>query len=318
MSGESIYTQLDLSKIQSYVANGQEENLHLDFKLSPNSELDRDGRRTFAKALSGYSNSDGGVIVWGVDARPNADGIDCATNLVPINNLTRFMSSLTQFTPEVVNPLVDGVTHKRIDDEQGQDSGYAATLIPASDSGPHMAKATLDRYFKRSGSSFRKMEHFDLEDMFGRRKKPSLGLRCRIQYEALISKGTHKVHRSRIILSLENSGRAIAKFPFISLHLSDPYKIYGYGLEGNGVHGLGRLPKTIGSDWNSFGGQNEAVIYPGLEHDVTVIRYDYPSEASEINELRIDYRITAENMLLIEDSITISSDELLSGSTPIE
>ena len=30
-----------------------------------------------------------------------------------------------------------------------------------------MAKLGEDRYYKRSGDSFRKMEHFDLEDMFG-------------------------------------------------------------------------------------------------------------------------------------------------------
>ena len=37
-----------------------------------------------------------------------------------------------------------------------------------------MAKAGEDRYYKRSGASFYRMEHFDLEDMFGRRLKPKL------------------------------------------------------------------------------------------------------------------------------------------------
>ena len=37
-----------------------------------------------------------------------------------------------------------------------------------------MAKLGENRYYKRSGDSFYQMEHFDLEDMFGRRRKPKL------------------------------------------------------------------------------------------------------------------------------------------------
>jgi hypothetical protein len=39
-----------------------------------------------------------------------------------------------------------------------------------------MAKFGQDRYYKRSGDTFRRMEHFDLEDMFGRRPRPKLEL----------------------------------------------------------------------------------------------------------------------------------------------
>jgi hypothetical protein len=49
-----------------------------------------------------------------------------------------------------------------------------ATFVPETDGGPFMALFGEQRYYKRSGDSFYQMEHFDLEDMFGRRQKPNL------------------------------------------------------------------------------------------------------------------------------------------------
>lgn len=50
----------------------QEEYLFLDFKLktdprSPN--LSKDDKKNYAKALSGFSNTSGGIIIWGINCR---------------------------------------------------------------------------------------------------------------------------------------------------------------------------------------------------------------------------------------------------------
>jgi hypothetical protein len=53
----------------------QSEELFLDFKRSANGgkgqRLHQDDRKNLAKAISGFGNSEGGVIVWGVDCRDN-------------------------------------------------------------------------------------------------------------------------------------------------------------------------------------------------------------------------------------------------------
>jgi len=92
--------------------------------------------------------------------------------------LAGFLSTLNSLTGGAVNPDVPGVQHRII--ESAPDAGFALTLVPASDRGPHMAKCGEDRYYKRSGSHFIKMEHFDIEDMFGRRAKPNLEVCHRI------------------------------------------------------------------------------------------------------------------------------------------
>lgn len=175
---EQLYASLNKALIDRFIIEHQEENLHLDFKLAQASMDSRDDRKTLAKALSGFANGDGGVIVWGVDASPNEDGIDCAHTKRPILPLSQFISKLNEYTGQAVNPLVGGIVHRRID--AGKDSGFAATLVPASDAGPHMAKLGEDRYYKRSGSRFAKMEHYEVADMFGRRARPLLHVDCRL------------------------------------------------------------------------------------------------------------------------------------------
>ena len=169
------FNQLDIAALDEFIRQKQEEHLHLDFKTVSNANMNgADDKKNLAKALSGFANSSGGLIVWGVDARRNTRGTDCATGFKEISPIQRFLSRLNTLTGESVSPLVDGIIHKPIiiDGEKG----CAVTLVPESQSGPHIAKLNGDRYYKRSGDSFYRMEHFDLEDMFGRRQKPMLGI----------------------------------------------------------------------------------------------------------------------------------------------
>jgi hypothetical protein len=68
-----------------------------------------------------------------------------------------------------------------------------------------MAKLGEDRYYKRSGDSFYRMEHFDLEDMFGRRQKPQLAI--------ILDSRPFNTDNNTIELhfGFRNSGRAVAK-----------------------------------------------------------------------------------------------------------
>jgi hypothetical protein len=66
-----------------------------------------------------------------------------------------------------------------------------------------MARAGDGRYYKRSGDSFSRMEHYDLADMFGRRQKP----RLHFSAEAEPAEGDIE----KITLFLQNDGRALAR-----------------------------------------------------------------------------------------------------------
>lgn len=86
---------------------GRRENLHLDFKTLASSHLrSADDKHNFAKALSGFANSDGGIVVWGVDARKDAQGVDCAQQLKPIAEVAVLVPRLNSLTSDLVSPSV--------------------------------------------------------------------------------------------------------------------------------------------------------------------------------------------------------------------
>jgi schlafen family protein len=240
------FEAIDLDAIRAFVAGGREEDLHLDFKNVQDSALGADDRKNLAIALSGFANSDGGIIVWGVDARPNAQGIDCATALRDIPNAQQYLARLNEFTGRLVSPLVDGVAHKAIPTTGAQ--GFCVSIIPTSDIGPHQAKGREDRYYKRSGSAFYRLEHFDLEDMFGGRRRPVLSVRLIPERDGA----------SRLV-AVRNDGRGVAKSPYLGIEVPRGFRASGHGFDGNGRFGL----RNIGQHgaWCLFGGDAGAVIH---------------------------------------------------------
>ena len=140
MTLSETFDALDWQKVAAFVEQKQEENLHLDFELLANSELsNKDDKRNFAKARSGFANSSGGIIIWGVDARKNADGVDCASGITELANAALMVTCLNSMTGDATSPLTDGVRHKPIINPQ-TGRGVVATLVPENDSGPYMAK----------------------------------------------------------------------------------------------------------------------------------------------------------------------------------
>ena len=101
---------ISLSQIESFLEEGKEEDLHLDFKGTNGSELrHRDDKKNYAQALSAFANSDGGILIWGIDARKNDEGIDCATDDKPLEDVKRFMGRLNELESDAVLPVIDGV-----------------------------------------------------------------------------------------------------------------------------------------------------------------------------------------------------------------
>lgn len=292
MTLRDTFDAMNLEAIRQFVENRREEDLHLDFKNVLDPALTRDDRKNLAIALSAFANSDGGIIVWGVDARPNAEGVDCATELRDIANTHQCVTRLNEFTGQCVSPLVDGVAHLAI--RSNADAGFCVSIIPASESGPHMAKGGEDRYYKRSGSAFYRLEHFDIADMFGRRRRPVLSLRL------IAERGG-----GNLLVALRNDGRGVARSPYLGLELPTSYRVSAYGADGNGRFGLRPLGQHEAR--YSFGGDAGTVIHLGQELIVTWL------EATTITPdgrpvlggaQRFRYELAAEDVAMVDGELT--------------
>src|SRR6185369_5755188 len=133
-------TQNGESALDQLIADFQSENLWLDFKQAhkagAGASLAQDDRENFAKAVSGFGNSDGGVIVWGVDCRRDPKtGADLPAGKHPIQNPYRFVSWLEGAVSSCVTPAASNIEHVVLPGATTE--GYVASLIPASDLAPH-------------------------------------------------------------------------------------------------------------------------------------------------------------------------------------
>lgn len=160
------------------------ETYFQDFKeIKPPYKLRTDeNKRLLAKALSGFANSDGGCIIWGVECSDkNSTSPDVVQSFSPIKNLNAFIADLNVLEAGLVSPGVAGVEHWPIAEKDGDgkelDEGYAITYVPKVDGFPHMAMGSKqNQFFYRSGSSFEPMLQWMVASRFAKQPQPKLSL----------------------------------------------------------------------------------------------------------------------------------------------
>jgi hypothetical protein len=199
--------------LDRYIADFQSENLWLDFKRSADdgacTKLNIRDRENLARAISGFGNSDGGVVLWGVDCRRDpATGADVPQGKAPITNPPRFVSWLENVVTSCTAPAHPAVEHVAIPGASST-GGFVATLIPASTHAPHQCiQPTSDaRYYMRVGSNFAPVPHAVLSGLFGRRPQPRLA----VKWLAPSVRLNDDVVTLSVTLSLTNTGRSIAR-----------------------------------------------------------------------------------------------------------
>ena len=302
MALTDTFQALNVEMLRRYLDLHQEENLHLDFKLLEGGpELgSRTDRKTLAIALSGFANASGGLIVWGVDARKNDEGVDCVTDLPGVLDAAVLLTRLNQFTGEAVDPITDGVEHRVIGTlDNGR--GFVATMVPASDSGPHMAKLGEDRYYKRSGDSFYPLEHYDIADMFGRRPHPLLKLTYSIRAPGPMAD---------ILIGLKNHGRGSARAPYLSVTSVLPFHHRWGGLDGNRHEGLPLLVGQCRPGTWCYGARSDFVIHPGVNHNVFALTRENNRTPVPPEGVEIQYGIACDDQPLTEGRLIVPARDV--------
>jgi len=191
--------------VEQLVHDRVKEDIHLEFKMKKDRrgpDLDVSDAWQFSRALSGFANSDGGVLLWGIET----DKEERACKMKPISSVVDFEARLKKSLVNSVQPFVDNVKIESILQSSDSRDGYVKVLIPRSEKTPHRAMLADREYFRRSTEGFYRLEHFDLEDAFGRRPHPVLVLQLR-----LIPRPGEDPHEE-LSFCLRNDGRSIARY----------------------------------------------------------------------------------------------------------
>lgn len=307
MNLKEYFNRIDLTEIQDFVKNQVAEDLFIEFKTAnyPNG-IDFD-KKNFSKCLSGFANSSGGILIWGISAKEQKNKPDVANALKPIKKLIDFENYLKKNEGNAVVPLIEGVEYRRI--IESDQIGYLLVYVPQSERAPHMGLFADKRYFKRSGDSFYICEHFDLIDMLNRKTAP------KIEIELKNEKTTKEVRNQIInykyqgIFCVKNIGEVSVKNLVVFLRVKSPFHIARYGLDGNGNRGMKTLPTN--EPFKKYVSGNELVIHPETFHEVDKIVLNEIGTDSGITDLLIEYKVVADGMKLSTGRIYITEEDLI-------
>lgn len=165
--------------IDEFIINQQTEELFLDFKQAVSSgknftTLHRDDRKNLAKAISGFGNSEGGVILWGVECSRDQEVGDVARSKIKVKNVHRFLSWVENAISGCTIPSHNKVRNHIVSVDKNGD-GYLATYIPRCEIAPLMTTTNASIYI-RSGSNNVPAPYSVIAGMFGRRPQPNVDL----------------------------------------------------------------------------------------------------------------------------------------------
>lgn len=241
---------------------GQTEDLHLDCKEWPS--RDDDAQRTLAKALAGFSNAEGGILVIGVEARSTEkDEPDLIRSLKPVADALSVKTRIENLIGNLVEPLIPGVRVVQVLDGIGQSSGFVLVLVPPTDGLPVRSRKDWKFFMRVSAGTF-PMEYFQIADMFGRRHRAVPSLWAEEGTARYDPRGTF--WEREFMIGIQNSGRGIARFPSLRFPVVPNVNLSMYGLDGNGHWGLPLRPTS--SNVILFGGGADDVVYPGTHLQV--------------------------------------------------
>lgn len=260
MSAGSIFEDIRSRRwscISEWLANHEPESLHFDFKQKSNPaayRLDEGDRANIAKAMSGFANGGGGVLVIGLARTPgkHRDDPDLVGSVNPIVDVQRFLECLDREAAEFTEPPIAGLDFLAIESLDGTGGGVVAMLIPSSDAVPHRVLKGSNDYFIRIGTRTMPMPHQLLAEQFGRRPAPRLRLAFKLHGE-----GVDCV----LALRLQNSGRGLARQP--AIQFTEPHPAFDWSQ----AH-LGNLSR--GWNFPNNFGQVSGVIY---QSDANIIIY---------------------------------------------
>lgn len=292
MNIKDYFESICLDDIKDFVEKQTTEDLYLEFKTANYPTETKFDNRNFSKCLSGFSNSLGGILIWGIGASKNKDGIDAANALKPIIGLIKFENHLKKIEGKSVVPLIEGVQYKRIEEEDNSNNGYLVVYIPQSEKAPHMAQFADKHYYKRSGESFYACEHFDIMDMLNRKISPKLEVEINVKKSLYMHQGDKKYYKYEGVFLIKNTGQVSIKFLVVYLKVHLPFILSRFGIDGNGNRGMKMMP-TFDS-FKKYDSGSELVIHP--ETTLEIDKFEYTEQKTSnlvINDLIVEYKVVA-------------------------
>jgi hypothetical protein len=221
---DSLRSYADLA---SLVAEGETEGLYLECKSPSSPQLNRDLKVTLAKAISGFSNTSGGVLVWGASTTKHQHGaLDVVSQLEPIAHCANFMRQVNRAAITASSPRAADLESRAILEKEGGSRGLVLTYIPQTKGDPVRSNED-DQFYVRSGDEFTIAPYELVKRLFAATDSPDLSLVFGKDLVKTEADGTWKIP-----LLITNRSSAVARDMKISVTVKNPTACAQIALDG--------------------------------------------------------------------------------------
>jgi hypothetical protein len=269
------------------------ESDFLDFKAKPDPDpKDKNLKEIWYEALSGFGNSGGGVLIWGIDARKEpATGIDAASDVKPIKNPFEFKSRLIELQRAATDPPLGDVRIEAWETSPGAGEGFVVCLVPSGPFKPYRAEiAGKKQFFMRAVDTFYVPSVAVLRALFYPQSVAVFEVHARLQVCQDPDRiAAHPEERilTRCEIEVKNIGTATANSPHIVVHI-DPQPE--------------RDPVSLGPAWvggrpspEKWAGDRIHPVHPDSKIPLFTLRWLTPVAMRSSPRIRLGFEFYAEN-----------------------
>lgn len=163
-----------IEDLENLIQSGEAEGLYLECKSPSSPKINQDVKCHIAKAISGFSNTEGGVVIWGVSTTKHSySGLDIITQVEPIGACSQFKKQIEKTTPLLNVPAITNIQTKVIKTKPKDTKGVVIAYIPKSNHFPVQSLADNLFYF-RSGDEFSKAPYELIKRLFSATDTPDI------------------------------------------------------------------------------------------------------------------------------------------------
>jgi hypothetical protein len=190
----------------------------LDFKTEDTdpSRRDRKSRRDWSEALGGFANNQGGVLIWGIDARKTQtpEGmIDAARAEKPVASPLQVRSKLVEWHRGATDPPHSNVDVRAFPLPEDAARGFVVCYVPEGPFKPYRSEQAEQQYYLRAGDSTHVMSRSILASLFHPRPRALFRVRGKFAWQLLTRQSGAGRDIAELLCDLElvNVGTASAK-----------------------------------------------------------------------------------------------------------
>ena len=286
--------------------------------IRPQHRADIRGAVALAKSVASFANADGGLLVLGVKEKvQKSRGI--AQKIYP-GQITWLPSTVTrEYIQDQLNALISPPLERIVvvpirRPRHPLEAVYLLD-VEASLRAPHRVNELF--YYQRSNQTTREMQHFEIADLFGARRKPVLELTATVLGGSITGSGDGRpLFRGTIFLALKNTGRGLAQFPFVQFQADRPHAVreFEVDLEGERLGGINEpgLPHAY-----RYGGGAGVVIHSTMSSSVTRITFGF-AEGDLVGDCCLSYVAAAADTEPRAGVLRIPGSDLISIVSDID